>query len=227
MKPESGFAIWLDEFFWEFDHSILSFCHELAKAGGDMLTTLVWYFSQSGELGISVFILSGILFLFSGTRKMAVCTCGSVCFSSLFTTFSLKHLVARVRPFMAVDLYREWWEFLGSPPEDSYSFPSGHVTAAMAGVTALLLVSRKKAVIWGYLYVLFMGFTRVYLMAHYPSDVLAGIIIGTVAALLSFGITNLIYSMLKHYEHTRLVRFYHAVDILWIVKWIRHEPIRW
>jgi undecaprenyl-diphosphatase len=65
------------------------------------------------------------------------------------------------------------------------SFPSGHAIAAMAGVLALLVVTagllgraRPYAVVLGALVVVAVGFGRVALAVHYPSDVVAGWALG-------------------------------------------------
>ncbi len=86
----------------------------------------------------------------------------------------LKFIFARPRP----DLF---------PPlvvEHSYSFPSGHTMSAIAyfGLLALVLWQRGRrgwAVLAG-LWVPLVALSRVYLGAHYPSDVLASLAIGTI-----------------------------------------------
>ena len=88
-----------------------------------------------------------------------------------------------------------------------YSFPSGHVTAAMAGVTALVLTGKKPARYWAFLFVPVMGFARNYLMAHYPSDVLGAMIVGLVAATIAYAITLLIYRIVSAHPDNGFCRF--------------------
>lgn len=67
---------------------------------------------------------------------------------------------------------------------DKYSMPSGHATAAFAIATALTLRYPKPYVyIPAYLWATFVGYGRIYMGLHYPSDVLAGALLGSGSAL--------------------------------------------
>jgi membrane-associated phospholipid phosphatase len=67
---------------------------------------------------------------------------------------------------------------------DKYSMPSGHTTAAFAIATALTLRYPKPYVyIPAYAWAAFVGYGRIYMGLHYPSDVLAGAILGSASAL--------------------------------------------
>jgi len=62
-----------------------------------------------------------------------------------------------------------------------FSFPSDHATAAGAVAVGLLLTNRRWGIIAAALAVV-MAFTRVYVGAHYPADVLAGLALGGIVA---------------------------------------------
>lgn len=81
--------------------------------------------------------------------------------------------------------------FFATPMPDSYSFPSGHALFSVCffGVLAALAARRvrnrwSRAAIWlaAAALALAIGFSRIYLGVHYPSDVLAGYAAGTVWA---------------------------------------------
>jgi membrane-associated phospholipid phosphatase len=63
-----------------------------------------------------------------------------------------------------------------------YSFPSNHTVVVAAFAAAVFLVHRRWGVYATILAVL-VGFSRVYIGAHYPHDVLAGAVVGTAVAL--------------------------------------------
>jgi len=62
-----------------------------------------------------------------------------------------------------------------------FSFPSDHATAAGAVAVGLLFANRRWGIAACVLAVL-MAFTRVYVGAHYPEDVLAGIALGGIVS---------------------------------------------
>ena len=69
----------------------------------------------------------------------------------------------------------------------SYSFPSGHTTAAFATATSLTLAFPKWYVaVPAYTYAAAVAYSRMYLGVHYPSDLLGGIIIGVGSSVLVF-----------------------------------------
>ena len=201
------FAQWLDTVFSEFDYAILSFYHSLAELAGAFFTPFMNIISLSGEKGLLMFVIAFILMLFKKTRKTGLCMFGAVCCGALLTSITIKPLVGRLRPFEASELYREFWSFAGSAVEDGFSFPSGHVTAAAAGSMALFL-SRGKKYLWICLpYVILMGASRNYFAVHYPTDVIAAMIIGTISALLAFVIAKLIYDFLEKHRNVKLFSF--------------------
>lgn len=74
----------------------------------------------------------------------------------------------------------------GSP-----SFPSGHTTDAFAfAVAAGLVYSKWYILLPGLIWATLVGISRMWLGVHYPSDVIAGAVLGTACALLYFGLNE-------------------------------------
>lgn len=186
-------ATWLNTAFAGFDNAILEFMHTLEEAAGGIITPLAKFITLIGEKGLWMFALAFVLMLFARTRKLGICLFGAVCCGALITNIILKDLVARPRPFEAMAPFLKYWKAVGSPAEDGFSFPSGHVTAAAAGMSAIMFVRGKKWILPSALYVFLMCFSRNYLMAHYPSDVLAASIVGLFSGFVAWLIGSFIW----------------------------------
>lgn len=199
----TAFAQWLNTAFAGYDMAILKILHAIAGALGPVLTPIMKLITLLGEKGILLLLLALGLMCFSRTRRIGVCVFGAVCCGALITNFILKDWVARPRPFETLEIYRQWWEAVGSPAEDGFSFPSGHVTAAAAGMTALCLMKGRRLVVPSVVIVLLMAISRNYLMAHYPSDVLFAAVIGIASAFIAYYITKLIFRLLEEHEDLR------------------------
>ena len=95
----------------------------------------------------------------------------------------LKPLVARIRPYdYQMEHFGVVIDLLIATPHD-YSFPSGHTIASFEAATALLIHDRKLGIPAMILAVL-IAFSRLYLYVHYPTDVIASIILGVGLAFL-------------------------------------------
>lgn len=104
----------------------------------------------------------------------------SIIVSTVVST-SMKYIIKRERPFVTYP-YLEKASDGGSP-----SFPSGHTEAAFATATSLSLAFPKWYVIVpSYIYAGSVGYSRMHLGVHYPSDVLAGALVGTASSYFTY-----------------------------------------
>ncbi len=194
-------AIWLDTVFASFDYAILEAIHQFAVATNGALTWLVRLITSVGDGGLGFILFGLVLLLFRRTRKVGVIVLGAIVVGALFTNVTIKPLVARVRPYEH-DAYRAFWEFVGASRESERSFPSGHTTTAFAAMTTVFLTCRKKYSWTALVFAALVGFTRLYLVVHYPTDVLGGIVVGVVSALISYFLLRLAFAALeRHATH--------------------------
>lgn len=92
----------------------------------------------------------------------------------------LKNLIRRIRPCDR----NEEIELLIRRPAD-FSFPSAHTASCFAITTALFIMGETTLAVPALIISLLVGYSRVYLYVHYPSDIIAGIITGMLAAYIS------------------------------------------
>lgn len=107
--------------------------------------------------------------------------------TSTAVTFGLKYTLKRERPFATLD--SSYYNDKNSLT-DRYSFPSGHTSTAFSLATSVTLrYPDNPVLITGlYLHAIAVGFGRMYLGVHYPSDVMAGAVIGAGSAMLMYSL---------------------------------------
>jgi len=155
--------VWFKEGF-SWDAPIIMGIHSLSNPILDNLMKLV---TQTGNTGaiVLVFIMAG--WFFWKQQKIDAFSVIGVLVGGVGINALLKLIFARPRPHLFPPLV----------VETDFSFPSGHVTAAVAvyGFLAFLLWQNRHRV-WAVLsamWVLVIAFSRIYLGVHYPSDTLA------------------------------------------------------
>ena len=143
-----------------------------------------------GDAGIFWMIWAALLLIFPKTRKTGLGMAIAMVFGLIVCNMTLKPLVARIRPY---DLQAELGitiQLLGERMHD-FSFPSGHTIASFEAAVVMLKNSKKLGIPAMILAVL-ITFSRLYLYVHYPTDVIASIILGTLFALIGNALAGLI-----------------------------------
>ncbi len=103
---------------------------------------------------------------------------------NVLLTSGLKYAINRPRPFVQYPN-----DIIKRTDAGKYSFPSGHTSTAFATATALTLSTKKWYVaVPSYAYACAVGYSRMRLGVHFPSDVLGGMIVGIGTSLLVFQI---------------------------------------
>ena len=166
--------IW--SFFAEsFDLPILEWIAANLKCG--LLDFLMPLITVLGDAGIFWILCSVVLILIPKYRKTGLSMGISLLIGLLVCNVTLKPLVGRIRPYdYQLQHFQKEIILLVEGLHD-YSFPSGHTIASFEAATALLIGNKKLGIPAMVLAVL-IAFSRLYLYVHYPTDVLASVILG-------------------------------------------------
>lgn len=162
----------MPEWFLNLDGGILLWLQEAVRNA--VLTPLFTLYTHLGDSGLMWIALSVLLLCFPKTRKAGAAGLMALLLSLMFTNGILKHLVERPRPWLTVE---------GLTPliaeHDPNSFPSGHTSASFAAASAWCrTLPRRWMGVTAVVLAALMGFSRLYVGVHFPSDVLAGVLVG-------------------------------------------------
>lgn len=164
---------------WEF-----SFLYFLQGLHSPLLDKLMMAFTTLGDMGAIWIIITIVMLLRKEWRRCGICMAISLVLMLIVGDGILKHLFMRDRPCW-IDTSVELLIHL---PRD-YSFPSGHTFASFVSAVTIFLHDRKGGIAALVLAAL-ISFSRLYLFVHFPTDVLASIVLGTSIAFLVWFFMN-------------------------------------
>ena len=166
---------------WEF-----SILYALQELHNPVLDAIMLFITSLGDDGWFWLAIGVVCLVFKKHRKMGLQLLLSMLCTFIIGNLIIKNLVARPRPCdidAAVSL-------LISRPH-GHSFPSGHSINSMVAAVALFL-NNKKIGIPAVIIATLIGFSRLYLFVHFPTDVLAGFALAILIAIgVDFGFRKL------------------------------------
>ncbi len=164
-----------------FDISVLKFIYENLRCS--FLDGFMKFITLFGESGIFFICIALCMLFFKKTRKTGIMLSISLIIGLIVCNITLKPLIARPRPDVLTGLMP-----LIERPTD-FSFPSGHTVAAFEAATVFMLRDKRVGIPFLVLAVL-IAMSRLYLHVHYPTDIIGGIILGSISGIIAVKSVN-------------------------------------
>lgn len=157
---------------WEF-----SLLYALQELHNPVLDAIMLFITSLGDDGWFWIAIGVVCLVFKKHRKMGIQLLLSMLCTFILGNLIIKNLVARPRP---CDIDATVTLLLSRP--HGHSFPSGHSINSMVAAVALYLNNRKIG-IPAMIIATLIGFSRLYLFVHFPTDVLGGFVIAAFVAI--------------------------------------------
>ena len=157
---------------WEFD-----ILYALQEIHNPIFDKIMLFITSLGDDGILWLAIGVICLFFKNHRKMGMQLLLSMLCTFILGNLILKNVFARPRP---CDIDTAVTLLLSRP--HGHSFPSGHSINSMVAAVALFL-NNKKIGIPAVIIASLIGFSRLYLFVHFPTDVLGGFAIAILVAI--------------------------------------------
>ena len=176
----------LDSWAVSFDLPILDWIQ--ANLGHPFLDFIMPWITILGDAGIFWMICAGILAITKKYRRIGFGMAIAMMIGLVVCNMILKPAVGRIRPYNFQESLGVTINLLIDKQHD-FSFPSGHTIASFEACTVMMLGSRKLGIPATLLAIL-IAFSRLYLYVHYPTDVIASIILGTLFGLIGYLVSH-------------------------------------
>lgn len=156
----------------------LEILHWFESLHNPVTDPIMYGITTLGNAGLLWIITAAVLFFALPVkyRKVGLTVAVALIFSLIMCNGIMKNVYHRVRPFHADPTFENLYNVFASIHD--WSFPSGHTSASFAAAVAILLW-RKKEGIAALIMAVLISFSRLYLTVHYPTDVLASLILGS------------------------------------------------
>ena len=170
-----------------FDLPVLDWIQaNLQSAFMDFIMPIITIFGDAGIFWIACAV---ILLLIPKYRKVGLSMGIALLLGLLVCNVTMKPLFHRIRPYDYKEQYLDTLIPLLVERQHDFSFPSGHTIASFEACTALMLRNKRLGIPATILAIL-IAFSRLYLYVHYPSDVIASVILGICFGILATWIVN-------------------------------------
>lgn len=154
-----------------FDFRLLDLIHENLSCG--FLDYVMPQLTSIGNGGFIWLVSAALMLISRKYRRNGIELLSGLAGSVVIGNLLLKNLIARQRPCWINDAVN----LLIAVPTD-YSFPSGHTMSSFVAA-AIIMHTNKKWGIAAYILAALIAFSRLYLYVHFPTDIIAGAVIGT------------------------------------------------
>lgn len=159
----------------------------------DILTPIVKIITFLGNAGLLVIAATLTLMIIPKTRKLGLLCAAALIVNTILCNLILKNAVGRIRPYEVIDGLK-----LIVGKQSDWSFPSGHASSGFTMGTVMWRETPRKIGIPVLILALLIALSRLYVGVHYPTDVICGIILGTMVGF--FTCTVYHRAIAKNYE---------------------------
>lgn len=172
------------------DGGFLLFLQESVR--NPILDNLMIFITSLGNGGMIWIVATIVLLIPKKTRKAGIMSAVALLGSLIINNNIVKNIVQRPRPFVT---FTDLQIIIATPSE--FSFPSGHTSSSFAAAAVFYRHLPKKIGLPSVILAGLIGFSRLYVGVHYPTDVIAGVIMGILLSYLAEYLVNLFAKKLK------------------------------
>ena len=172
------------------DGGFLLFLQESVR--NPILNSIMIFITSLGDEGVIWIVATILLLIPKKTRKAGIMSAVALLGSLLINNNIIKNIVQRPRPFVT---FTDLEIIIPTPSE--FSFPSGHTSSSFAAAAVFYRHLPKKLGLPSVILAGLIGFSRLYVGVHYPTDVIAGVIMGILLSYLAEFLVNFCAKKLK------------------------------